>query len=81
MPASGRWRSRRRTGASAIAAAWRALTGDMADVIADFEFAVKWAEQGNASEDLIAARKAWIVALKAGENPFDEERLLKLRGG
>jgi len=53
----------------------------MADVIADFEFAVKWAEQGNASEDLIAARKAWIVALKAGENPFDEERLLKLRGG
>jgi len=45
----------------------------------DFEFAVAWAGQGNESEDFVAARKAWIAALKAGQNPFDEETLKALR--
>ena len=59
----------------------RALTGDMAGVIADFEFAVKWTKEGNERADFIASREAWIAALKTGKNPFDVETLLKLRGG
>ncbi|MCB0163775.1 MAG: PD40 domain-containing protein [Anaerolineae bacterium] len=49
----------------------RALLGKFADAIKDFEFYVD--KVGSAP-----SREAWIDALKAGENPFDESTLKRL---
>ncbi len=56
----------------------RALTGDYAGAIEDFRFFVTWAK--SAGYDTMAAkREAWIAALKAQRNPFDEATLEELQ--
>jgi hypothetical protein len=54
----------------------RALTGDGRGAISDFEFFVANARD---YRQFVSQRKAWIAALKRGENPFDRETLLALR--
>jgi WD40 repeat protein len=56
----------------------RALTGNIEGAIADFEFAVQWAEETGYRAEFIESRQAWIEALKAGKNPFDAEALERL---
>jgi tetratricopeptide (TPR) repeat protein len=57
----------------------RALAGDMAGAIEDFEFAVKSTEAPDLGAGFVESRTAWIAKLKAGENPFDEATLEQLR--
>jgi WD40 repeat protein len=57
----------------------RALAGDGAGAIQDFELAVQWAEETGYDAAFIASRTAWIAALRAGENPFDATTLAQLR--
>ena len=54
----------------------RALTGDVAGAIDDFEAFVAWTG-GDRSR---AQRQDWIDALRAGRNPFTKELLERLRG-
>ena len=54
----------------------RALTGDVAGAIADFEAFVAWAGSGHR---LSVQRQDWIVALQSGKNPFTAEVLERLR--
>ncbi|MCP4699635.1 MAG: hypothetical protein GY862_22715 [Gammaproteobacteria bacterium] len=54
----------------------RALNGDMAGAIADFQAFAAWK---GASEDEKKQRQAWIDALLKGEIPFTEETLTELR--
>jgi hypothetical protein len=56
----------------------RALTGDVAGAIDDFEAFVAWT--GGTTRDR-AQRLDWIDALRAGEDPFTPELLSSLRGG
>ncbi len=53
----------------------RALTGDVAGAIDDFEAYVAWT--GNDRDR--AQRQGWIDALRAGQNPFTSELLERLR--
>lgn len=53
----------------------RALTGDVAGAIADFEAFVALAGGDRAR----AQRQDWIVALQSGKNPFTAEVLERLR--
>jgi WD40 repeat protein len=53
----------------------RALTGDINGAIADFQYFVDKAYV----EDEKQRRQRWIVALKAGQNPFTPEELESLR--
>ena len=53
----------------------RALTGDVAGAIADFQTYVAW----TSDEQLRAQRQGWIEALRRGENPFTPEVLEALR--
>lgn len=62
----------------------RALTGDVAGAIEDFQAYVGWAEQQEwaseeRSKEYIATRQRWIQSLQAGENPFTPELLEELR--
>jgi WD40 repeat protein len=57
----------------------RALAGDHAGALEDFRAFVEAMQADAAYEDRVAERKAWIAALEAGQNPFDEETLLALR--
>jgi tetratricopeptide (TPR) repeat protein len=65
----------------------RALTGDIPGAIEDFQFFVDELqgiepgdeEMASAIAEVVAPREAWIEALEAGENPFDEETLEELR--
>jgi hypothetical protein len=65
----------------------RALTGDTAGAIEDFQFFVEQLrdidpeneEMASAIAEAIAPREAWIAALEAGKNPFDEATLEDLR--
>jgi hypothetical protein len=57
----------------------RALTGDYLGAIEDFAFFVDWAREGNRSADIVSEREAWIAALQARRNPFDEATLERLR--
>jgi tetratricopeptide (TPR) repeat protein len=65
----------------------RALTGDTAGAIEDFQFFVEQLqdiemedeERASTIAEAIARREAWIAALEAGENSFDEETLEELR--
>ena len=52
----------------------RALTGNKAGAIEDFQAFIAWSD----SEEEKAQRQAWIDALRAGENPFTDEELKKL---
>ncbi len=53
----------------------RALTGDVAGAIDDFEAFVAWTRNDRAR----AQRQDWIVALRAGQNPFTPELLERMR--
>jgi tetratricopeptide (TPR) repeat protein len=57
----------------------RALTGDIAGAIEDFEFVVEWARETGYDASFIASREGWIAELRAGRAPFDEETLARLR--
>jgi len=56
----------------------RALTGDVDGAITDFEFFVAWARETGEGRN-VAWREGWIVELRAGRDPFDEETLAQLR--
>jgi tetratricopeptide (TPR) repeat protein/transcriptional regulator with XRE-family HTH domain len=58
-----------------------ALLGDYEAAIVDFEVVLAWMdEQPNEGwQQPIARRRAWIEALKAGENPFTPELLAEIR--
>jgi len=56
----------------------RALAGDVAGAIADFEAFIRWAPDNQAA-DLVPIRTAWIETLRAGGNPFDGATILQLR--
>ncbi|AOX01187.1 hypothetical protein BJP34_18635 [Moorena producens PAL-8-15-08-1] len=49
----------------------RALTGDTAGAISDFQAFVDWIDD----DELKAKRQKWIDELRAGKNPFTEEVL------
>lgn len=58
----------------------RALRGDTSGAIEDFGAYVAWVTQAHGEYAAQAERReAWIEALQAGENPFDEETLAALR--
>ncbi|MBK8129068.1 MAG: tetratricopeptide repeat protein [bacterium] len=57
----------------------RALTGDFEGAIEDFNAYILWQKENNNDQEKIALREAWIEALEAGSNPFDEETLATLR--
>jgi tetratricopeptide (TPR) repeat protein len=52
----------------------RALTGNMAGAIEDFQAFVDWTEQ----QELRAKRQRWIEALRVGTNPFTKEEIQNL---
>jgi tetratricopeptide (TPR) repeat protein len=57
----------------------RALAGNSAGAIEDFNAFIDWAQEPRGPYDEIPERKAWIAALQAGRNPFDQATLEKLR--
>ncbi|MBC8160620.1 MAG: hypothetical protein H7Z42_05305, partial [Roseiflexaceae bacterium] len=56
----------------------RALTGNTAGAIEDFEAFIRWAKEDQYA-DLVPARIAWVEQLRAGNNPFDAATMLQLR--
>ncbi|NEO75025.1 hypothetical protein [Moorena sp. SIO4G3] len=54
----------------------RALTGDTAGAISDFQAFVDWTNNDKSKPQ----RQKWIDELRAGKNPFTEEVLKGLRG-
>jgi tetratricopeptide (TPR) repeat protein len=57
----------------------RALTGDYAGAIQDFQFYLEWGKKVDQSTSRAAKREAWLVELQAGWNPFDAATLKALR--
>ena len=57
----------------------RALTGDYAGAIEDFQFFVEWAQEYELDKEYRVQREAWIAELEAGRNPFDAETLEELK--
>lgn len=57
----------------------RALTGNYKGAIEDFEFYLEWLKQKGFAGEVGWKREEWIVELKAGRNPFDEETLEALK--
>jgi hypothetical protein len=57
----------------------RALTGDYAGAIEDFQFVVDQGAKEGLPDELILQRQQWIEDLKAGKNPFTPELLEKLK--
>jgi Flp pilus assembly protein TadD len=53
----------------------KALTGDTAGAIADFQASLPSTQDDEAK----AKRRQWVEKLRAGENPFTPEELIKLR--
>ncbi len=54
----------------------RALLGDSAGAIEDFEFAiVGWSTSGYT--DYVSERETWVEELRNGQNPFDDEAILE----
>ena len=56
----------------------RALTGNYAGAIEDFQFYIEWGQDKRPKERL-DKRRAWIRELEAGRNPFDSATLEELR--
>ncbi len=56
----------------------RALTGDTAGAIADFQLFVEWSRAYGVYDTQGVQREGWIEQLKAGENPFTPEVLEEL---
>lgn len=57
----------------------RALSGDYAGAIEDFEFFMDWSRKHGGYHQLRLKRHAWIRALEEGQNPFDAATLEQLR--
>jgi WD40 repeat protein len=57
----------------------RALTGDFAGAIEDFEYFVAWSKGNELYEQYGRRREVWISELEAGRNPFDAVLLKALR--
>jgi tetratricopeptide (TPR) repeat protein len=57
----------------------RALLGEVDGAIEDFEAFVAFYQDDDPYKEYVSKRKAWIEALRTGENPFDEETLAALR--
>lgn len=57
----------------------RALTGDYAGAIDDFQFYVRWMREHVDVPQKTAMREAWIRALRRQENPFDAATLQDLK--
>ena len=57
----------------------RALIGDLAGALADFQTFVESKRFNNLPESMKQRRLRWIEALKVGENPFTPEELDELR--
>lgn len=57
----------------------RALTGDAAGAIADFNAFIAWASKAIPDSALIARRKNWVSELNGGRDPFDTDTLASLR--
>jgi WD40 repeat protein len=57
----------------------RALTGDYAGAIEDFEVFVEWSKANGSYVQYGSKREGWIAELAAGRNPFDEATLDALR--
>jgi tetratricopeptide (TPR) repeat protein len=58
----------------------RALTGNIAGAIEDFNAFITWALNQDGYAEKIVERKVWVAALQAGRNPFDAATLERLRG-
>jgi len=57
----------------------RALAGNYAGAIEDFEFFIKYWEESLRYEDAISLRKAWILELRENKNPITDEFLTGLQ--
>ena len=57
----------------------RALSGDYAGAIEDYQFFIQWSQEVDKYLHYIPLRKGWVAKMQAGRNPFDEETLMKLR--
>ena len=57
----------------------RALTGNFAGAVEDFEMYLEWAPENEQSAEDISLRLQWTEALKEHHNPFNAETLKKLR--
>jgi WD40 repeat protein len=57
----------------------RALTGNYAGAIEDFESFVEWTKKHSKYGQNSIKREDWIAKLKAGQNPFDSATLKALR--
>ena len=57
----------------------RALTGDIDGAIEDFDAYVEWSKVNNQYRAKGIKREAWIIQLKAGNNPFNESTLEELQ--
>jgi tetratricopeptide (TPR) repeat protein len=60
----------------------RALTGDVAGAIEDFEFALERAGRDGLGDDFFESRTAWVNALREGQEPaelFDDSTLEALK--
>lgn len=57
----------------------RASTGDYAGAIEDLQYFVDWSKENDLHGEYIVKREAWIIALEAGRNPFDEATLEALK--
>jgi WD40 repeat protein len=53
----------------------RAITGDYAGAIEDFQTMVDWAKQNGKGDTLGTQREGWIATLKTGKSPFDKQTL------
>lgn len=58
---------------------YRALTGDYAGAVEDFEYYIKWAPINEEPAHFNATRKKWVSQLKADKNPIDQSTLIDLR--
>jgi hypothetical protein len=57
----------------------RALTGDLAGAVEDFQFYIDFYVDEGGDESLIQERQKWIADLKAGTNPFTYKVINQLR--
>ena len=62
------------------------MAGDREGAISDFQVFIDWASSTNTfpKESLAASiqkRQAWLDALRAGENPFTQEKIEELKNG
>jgi WD40 repeat protein len=57
----------------------RALTGNTAGAIEDFQAFVDWSKSHDLYDSMGKEREGWIASLRQGKNPFDQKTLDSLR--